>query len=187
MSIAYAKYSSLKIMWWVAAIQCSSARKFWGSSAIPFLSKCLHYKNLPMTVPSGVDEGRLRGRMVVKLSLSNTFSNYKGYCQLKLYEVFQLFYIIICEILYKILLKNTAYKVSVFGVFLVRIFSHSIPNAGKYGPENSKYGVEWDTFHTVEFLFQNMFNFSTVIVTSALLRKWRTINKFFTKGPTPFL
>ena len=36
----------------------------------------------------------------------------------------------------------TAWKVAVFGVFLVRIFSHSdrifSPNAGKYGPENSK-------------------------------------------------
>ena len=45
------------------------------------------------------------------------------------------------------------WKVSVFGYFLVRIFSHLdwirrvtpyfsafSPNAGKYGPENSKYG-----------------------------------------------
>ena len=47
----------------------------------------------------------------------------------------------------------TEWKESVFGVFLVRIFSHSdwigrdtpylsifSPNAGKYGPENSEYG-----------------------------------------------
>ena len=40
----------------------------------------------------------------------------------------------------------TAWNVSVFGVFLVRIFLYShylsifSPNAGKYGPENSEYG-----------------------------------------------
>ena len=51
------------------------------------------------------------------------------------------------------LITHTASKVSVFGVFLVRIFPHldwiqrntpflSITslNAGKYGPENSEYG-----------------------------------------------
>ena len=52
----------------------------------------------------------------------------------------------------------TAWKVSKYGVFLVRIFPHSdwirrdtsysvlSPNAGKYGPEKTPY---FDTFHTV--------------------------------------
>ena len=55
----------------------------------------------------------------------------------------------------------TAWHVSVFAVFLVRIFPHSdwirrdtsylsvfSPNAGKYGPEITPY---LDTFHTVQY------------------------------------
>ena len=51
------------------------------------------------------------------------------------------------------LTTNTAWKVSIFGLFLVRIFSHAnwirwdtsylsifSPNTEKYGPENSEYG-----------------------------------------------
>ena len=48
------------------------------------------------------------------------------------------------------LMNSTVWKVSVFGVFLVGIFPHSdwtqrdteifSPNAGKYKPENFKYG-----------------------------------------------
>ena len=50
--------------------------------------------------------------------------------------------------------EGTVWKVSIFGVFLVRIFPHS-PNAGKYDQKSSEYGdfsrsrIVWKIFSCV--------------------------------------